>query len=401
MRRRRTLFFLGVIAAVLVAAVAVWRYSVAAQPGAAQDPDHASGMSLPLTQVILFNSGVGYFQREGQVEGAARVDLTFPVTDVNDLLKSLVLPDLGDGKVSTVSYDSEEPVDRTLKSFALDLTNNPTLGQILNQARGEKIEVVLQQANAAQPGTMTGVIVGMEEQNVPGPKDTMVSVDMLNMLCAEGVREAPLTQVQRLRFLNPSLDSEFHRALEVLAAAHNSQKRTVSLNFAGEGKRTVKVGYVVENPIWKTSYRLVLDKKGKPSLQGWAIVENTSDEDWKDVKMALISSRPISFQMDLYQPLFVPRPTVEPELFASLRPPTYQGAMNEAQLGGQLGGLGAHRRRPRRNRRRSLARTPDSSATNSARTAISRTAPSSATCSRTSTRTTTTTTSRTTPSTPS
>ena len=138
----------------------------------------------------------------------------------------------------------------------------------------------------------------------------------------------PLSQVQRLRFLNASLDSEFRRALEVLAAAHNSQKRTVSLNFAGEGKRTVKVGYVVENPIWKTSYRLVLDKNGKPSLQGWAIVENTSDEDWKDVRMALISSRPISFQMDLYQPLFIPRPTVEPELFASLRPPTYQGALN-------------------------------------------------------------------------
>jgi len=340
MRRRRTFFFLAVVLAVAVAAGAVWRYSVAAQPGAGPDPDHAAGMSLPLTQVILFNSGVGYFQREGPIDGATRVDLTFPVTDVNDLLKSLVLPDLGDGKVSAVSYDSEEPVDKTLKSFALDLTNNPTLGQILNQARGEKVEVVLQQNNAAQPGNISGVIVGMETQHVPGPKDALVDVDVLNLLCAEGVRELPLTQVQRLRFLNASLDSDFRRALDVLAAAHNSQKRTVSVNFAGEGKRMVKVGYVVENPIWKTSYRLVLDKKGKPALQGWAIVENTSDEDWKDVRMALISSRPISFQMDLYQPLFVPRPTVEPDLFASLRPPIYQGALN-GQVGGQLGGLGA------------------------------------------------------------
>ncbi|HVS34092.1 MAG TPA: DUF4139 domain-containing protein [Gemmataceae bacterium] len=335
--RRRNYLFVGVIAAVLVAVVAVWRYSAAAQPGAQNEPERAPGMSLPLTEVILFNSGVGYFQREGPIEGATRVDLTFPVTDVPDLLKSLVLPDASDAKV-TVNYDSEEPVDRTLKSFALDLTNNPTLGQILNQARGEKIEVVLQQNGATQPGSLTGVIVGMEEQSVPGPKDTMVTMDMLNMLCAEGVREVPLTQVQRLRFLNPSLDSEFHRALDVLAAAHNSQKRTVSLNFTGDGKRTAKVGYVVENPIWKTSYRLVLDKKGKPTLQGWAIVENTSDEDWKDVRMALISSRPISFQMDLYQPLFIPRPTVEPELFASLRPPTYQGAMNGGQIGGFGGG---------------------------------------------------------------
>ena len=132
---------------------------------------------------------------------------------------------------------------------------------------------------------MTGIIVGMEEQHAAWPARTRWSTwTMLNLLCTEGMRSVPLTQVQRLRFLNPALDTEFRRALEVLAAAHDSQKKTVSLGFNGDGKRTVKVGYVVENPIWKTSYRLVLDKDGKPSLQGWAIVENTSDEDWKDVQ---------------------------------------------------------------------------------------------------------------------
>ena len=138
-----------------------------------------------------------------------------------------------------------------------------------------------------------------------------------------------MSDVQRVRFLNPMMDGEVKKALETLALSHDTQKKAVSLSFAGEGKRTVKVGYVVENPIWKTSYRLVLDKKGKPFLQGWAVVENTQDEDWKDVRMALVSGRPISFQMDLYQPLYVPRPMVEPELFASLRPPTYQGAMEQ------------------------------------------------------------------------
>ncbi len=110
------------------------------------------------------------------------------------------------------------------------------------------------------------------------------------------------------------------------------QKKAVSINFVGDGKRNVRVGYVIENPIWKTSYRLVLDKKEKPYLQGWAVVENPTDEDWKDVRMALVSGRPISFQMDLYQPLYVPRPVVEPELFASLRPPTYSGAMDGLAL---------------------------------------------------------------------
>src|SRR5208283_968958 len=110
-----------------------------------------------------------------------------------------------------------------------------------------------------------------------------------------------------------------------LAKSHDTQKKSVSLSFTAQGKRQVRVGYVIENPIWKTSYRLVLDKKEKPYLQAWAIVENSTDEDWKDVRMMLVSGRPISFQMDLYQPLYVPLPVVEPELFASLRPPTYSG----------------------------------------------------------------------------
>ncbi|MBA2480933.1 MAG: hypothetical protein H0V44_09735, partial [Planctomycetes bacterium] len=79
----------------------------------------------------------------------------------------------------------------------------------------------------------------------------------------------------------------------------------------------------------KTSYRLVMPAKAgeNGALQGWAIVENQTDNDWKDVNLSLVSGRPISFVQDLYQPLYMPRPTVEPELFASLRPQTYGGGM--------------------------------------------------------------------------
>src|SRR5262249_41192391 len=287
--------------------------------------------SLPVAQAILYSSGVGYFQREGTVEGNARVHLTFPAQDINDLLKSMVLQDLGGGTISAVSYDSQAPVEKTLQSFAVNLTGNPGFGAILGQARGERVEVTLQQGNAAQPSNLTGAIIGVEKQHQPAGKDAAAEVEMLNLWCAEGMRSVKLSDVQRVRFLNPVLDSEFRRALETLAQSHDTQKKAVSLSFSGQGKRPVQVSYVVENPIWKTSYRLVLSNKkdGKPMLQGWAVVENASEEDWKDVRLALVSGRPISFQMDLYQPLYVPRPTVDPELFASLRPPTYQGAMEK------------------------------------------------------------------------
>jgi hypothetical protein len=284
---------------------------------------------MPIGNIILYSSGVGYFQREGKVTGNTRIDLSFPAQDINDLLKSMVLRDLNGGHVSAVSYDSHDPVDKTLKSFAINLNGNPTFSAILIQARGEKVEAVLQQSNATQPGTLTGVIMGVEQQRQPVGKDAVVEVELLNLWCAEGVRSVKLAEVQRLRFLNPVLDSEVKKALETLALSHDTQKKAVSVIFTGEGEREVRVGYVIENPIWKTSYRLVLNKEGKPFLQGWAVVENPSDEDWNDVGMVLVSGRPISFQMDLYQPLYVPRPMVEPELFASLRPPTYNSAMGD------------------------------------------------------------------------
>lgn len=341
---RRSYLILALVGAIPLLALVVWQTTPgSAQPapasgarlGAAQPDDPMA--TIPLSHVILFNSGVGYFQREGTVEGTARVDLRFPVGDVNDLLKSLVLQDVDKGHVKAISYDSQEPIDKTLKSYALDLTYNPTFGQLLNQARGEKIEITLQQSGAGGVTTLTGVIMGLESRMQGTPPH---EADFLNLVCSEGVRNFPLAQVQRMRFLNPTLDGEFRRALEVLANSHDSMKKTVSLNFQGEGKRRVKVGYVLENPMWKASYRLVLkDEDRGPLLQGWALVENTSDEDWKDVRMTLVSGRPISFQMDLYQPLFIPRPMVEPERFASLRPPTYNAAMTPGQ-GGQNLGLG-------------------------------------------------------------
>src|SRR5438270_626871 len=140
-------------------------------------------------------------------------------------------------------------------------------------------------------------------------KDGIVEMEFLNLWCTEGMRSIKLSDVQRVRFLNPVMESEFKKALDVVTQAHDTQKKAVSLNFTGKGQRTVKVGYVVENPIWKTSYRLVLDKEKAPFLQGWAVVENNTDEDWNSVAVNLVSGRPISFKMDLYQPLNVPRPT--------------------------------------------------------------------------------------------
>ncbi|MCL6504567.1 MAG: DUF4139 domain-containing protein [Pirellulales bacterium] len=286
----------------------------------AQDP---AGAQLPVKRVVLYTSGVGYFEHQAQIEGDVRVDLKFNVDDVNDLLKSMVLQDEGGGSIATITYGSKDPITKTLKTFAIDLTTNPTLADLLSQVRGEVVEI-----EAASK--IVGTIVGVERRKQPAGKDQVVEVEYLNLLTEQGLRSVELASVGRIRLVNPALNEELVKALAVLALGHATDKKTVSLNFQGQGARRVRVGYIQETPIWKTSYRLVIGDDGRPFIQGWAIVENTTEEDWTDVQLTLVSGRPISFVMNLYDPLYVPRPVVEPELFASLRPQTYGQDLGEA-----------------------------------------------------------------------
>src|SRR3954470_22071292 len=187
--KRQLLWSLGFAAPAAVAAALALRPTATDARPAAPAPDSPR---LPVKGVVLFSSGVGYFRREGEVEGEARVDLTFPAGDVNDLIKSLTLQDLGGGLVSAVSYDSHDPVERTLKSFAVDLTGQPTEAQLLEQARGEKVEVSLNQTSNQPAGTLTGTVVGVEHHKEV-VKDTVVAeVPFLTLWCADGLRSVKL-----------------------------------------------------------------------------------------------------------------------------------------------------------------------------------------------------------------
>src|SRR5438477_905241 len=178
---------------------------------------------------------------------------------------------------------------------------------------------------------ISGTILGLEKR----PKATekgQIEIWQLNLISGATVRSIPLEDVTRLDLEDPTLQEELTKALTALAESRGQDKKPVTINFQGEGERLVRVGYVVETPVWKTSYRLLFGQQNaKPMLQGWAIVENQTDNDWNDVELSLVSGRPISFIQELYQPLYIPRPVVQPELFASLRPQTYEAGLDFAK----------------------------------------------------------------------
>ncbi|HEV3137456.1 MAG TPA: hypothetical protein VGZ26_06120, partial [Pirellulales bacterium] len=241
-----------------------------ARPAVAEDEAKKVETGLPLTKVVMFNSGVGYFEHRGEVEGDAKIDFRFRVDDINDLLKSMILEDRGGGTISTVTYGSRDPITKTLQTFPIDLTTNPTLGQLLDQVRGERVQL--------DTPAISGIVLGVENRYKEINKDhDVIETEYVNLLTDGGLRSIPLDSIGGIKLLNEELDAELRQALVVLATGHNTDKKTVSLNLLGKGKRPVRVAYIEGTPVWKTSYRLVLSDKEAPFLQGWAIVENTTE----------------------------------------------------------------------------------------------------------------------------
>jgi hypothetical protein len=279
----------------------------------------AETADLQVTRVAIFSSGVAYFECQTTVEGHATAELNFRTDQINDIIKSLVVQDLDGGSVGVVSYASRDPIEKTLRSFGVDITGKPTLPDLLDQLRGEPVEIT-------GARSLKGVIFGVEKLTERVGNDGVVDVFVLNVLTEDGLQQLRLADLQGIKLTNEKIDAELRKALETLAMGHDADKKSVVLNFNGQGKRRVSVAYLLEAPIWKTTYRLVLDEEGQPFLQGWATVENATEEDWRDVRLALVSGRPISFTMDLYTPIYIPRPVEELELYASLRPPEYAGA---------------------------------------------------------------------------
>ncbi len=281
----------------------------------------SAGESIPITDVVLFSSGVGYFGRSGSVNGDAKVELTFSSEQINDLLKSLMVLDLDGGRVSGVSYASHDPEGKALQAFGLDLACNPTLGNLLAQLRGVAVGIT------SPEGKYEGKVLSVETRSKKTKSGDLISFDVLNLLTDEGVVPFETENLRDIQVLDANLNEDLQKALAVLARSRDMQKRSVAISLSGEGDRRVRIAYILESPVWKTSYRLVIGDA--PLLQGWAIVDNTTESDWNDVKLSLVSGRPISFIQDLYTPLYLSRPVVQPQLFAGLRPVAHGEALGD------------------------------------------------------------------------
>jgi hypothetical protein len=293
---------------------------------------------LPVRKVVLYKNGVGYFEHAGTVTGNQRVAIDFTSPQLNDVLQSLTVLDEGGGRIAGVNYNSTTPLAEQLKTLSLGMTDDPTSTELFQALRGQRVEVT-----GGPGGTITGRLLSIESrtEKVGSDADTTIDKFYLTLIassgaatcgganCASGaVRVIELTPALSVRPLDANIQGQLDRYLELLSTTHATGLRHLTLDALGVGQRELRVSYISEVPVWKSTYRIVFPRtpNGNATMQGWAVVDNTVGADWDNVQLSLVAGAPQSFIQPLSQPIYVKRVEIPIATEAQLTPQTYEAA---------------------------------------------------------------------------
>jgi hypothetical protein len=286
---------------------------------------------LPIRRVVLYKNGVGYFEHLGRVKDNQTVPISFTSGQLNDVLKSLTVLDLGGGRITGVQYDSTDPIEKQLGDLRLPSGQGTRLTEFLGGLRGARLEV------RSGANVVTGRLLSIERKTRV-TSGTAQEVDSLALMADGGeVRTMELSPPFSVRLLEAGLAGKVDRLLDIVSAGRDTDMRRMAVSTSGTGERSLFVSYISEVPIWKATYRIVLGARGGqgPLLQGWAIVDNTVGQDWENVQLSLVAGAPQSFIQNLSQPYYSRRPVIPLPQAAITAPQTYQPTL---VTGGRLTG---------------------------------------------------------------
>jgi hypothetical protein len=276
---------------------------------------------LPVKQVVLYKSGVGYFERAGRLAPGESAKLDFKAEEMNDVLKSLTVADNA-GKVVALRYDSSEPLTQRLSDFPFTVGGAQSLSAFLDQLKGARIDMKFGADTVA--GIIVSGRVSKTDEKSPEREQVVVLID------SGELRTLDLAAAASIRFADPKLQTMLKDYLAVLVQSRSKERRSVYIDSSDSAERQVSAVYMVPMPVWKSSYRLVFNAQGQPTLEGWAIVDNTTSDDWTNVHLAVVSGRPVSFISSLYEPKYVHRQTVDLPDEQAAGPVVYEGSVNGA-----------------------------------------------------------------------
>ena len=277
--------------------------------------------ALALKRVMLSTGGVGYFEYEAVITGNAELSLIVRLDQVDDVLKSIVVFDAR-GAAASIGLAGREPLSQIFRGLPIKARDFASPAALLNALQGAKVRT-------SGPRQIEGRLVRVvaETQRL-GQGAGTITRHRVSVMTERGLEQFILEEAGSLQFVDPGLQAKINAGLDAIAGHRARDRRTLHIAATGQGKRTLRVGYVVGVPLWKASYRLTLpDDDAKGLLQGWAVVENMSGTDWNGVELTLVSGNPVTFRQALYTAYYVDRPEVPVEVMGRILPRPDTGAL--------------------------------------------------------------------------
>lgn len=289
--------------------------------------------SLPVRRVILYSNGVAYIERRGKVTGHAEVSLSFKQSQVDDVLKSMIVLDLGQGRIGAVSYNSSAPPSARLADIPFSIQagtegdQNGGMAGVLRQLQGARVTV------ATNTRFATGSILTVEDRKaqIDASRPAVITHSLVIASDTGELTSFDLAEVRSIKLSDEGARRDVSEFANAAASARRRDAKTIVVTSDGAGTREMVVSYTIAAPIWKTTYRVVLDQSGKPFFQGWAIVDNVGEEDWTNISLSLVSGSPVSFIQPIQKPVYRYRPIVPIAGDLKLEPQIYEqgdGAMS-------------------------------------------------------------------------
>jgi len=251
--------------------------------------------------VTLSSGGLAEVFRSARVTGDGTISLQVPIDQVDDILKSLVVQDTA-GTVVGMTLGGASPIEETFRRLPFSPEDLGDVGRLAGALQGTAIK-------ASSAGRMvSGRSLGMSVSRTADGKDTR----LLSVLADDGtIQVIELGGDATITILDETMRQKVAEAVGTLEKDKVAGARTVEIRLKGNGERDVGLTYVVPASIWKTAYRVVTGQNGgKARLQGWAVIENSTGEDWKDVRVTLSSGSPVTLKQRLHQPVWRDRPEV-------------------------------------------------------------------------------------------
>ncbi|AUX44188.1 hypothetical protein SOCE26_056520 [Sorangium cellulosum] len=304
------------------------RVSTAAAPAADAPESVREGTAagaLALRRIVLSTGGVGYFEHEARVRGDAELRLEVRLDQVDDVLKSIVVYD-DRGAAGSVTLPGREPLRDLFRELPFDEGALESEAALLNALRGAEVRT------SGPGGVVAGRIVAVTAAEAALPGGGSERRHRLALMSDGALKQVVLEELAGVELAEARLEEQVGAALRGLSRQRERNRRELvvhTASAAGEDERVVRVAYVVEVPLWKTTYRLTLPEAphGKTgALAGWAVVENQSGSDWRDVDFTLVSGNPVTFRQALYELYYVPRPEVPVDVADRVLPRLDEGA---------------------------------------------------------------------------